>query len=240
MRKAFVILLALILALGSCSIPDDGIDGADGTPGTPGANGEPGTDGAPGKDATAEKPNVHVVNSAWDIVYETRVEGRAVQSTDYIDLMVSTYNGAHTDDQWRIIYGDVPEKETAPAADAYIIDSALAKLVEVHGITRAGLPDKRESLRTLAEDKKGTLYIDKTPPEPALPPPVLTDHEKYAIYLVAASGAVIAEAHCASDPWAANGYASLDEWFRARKEMFELQARADGKGEYVISGRLYP
>ena len=226
MRKAFVLLFALILALGACSVPVDGIDGTAGSPGTNGSDGVPGTDGQAGTDATVEKANVHVVNSAWEIVYEARFDARAVQSIDFIDKMVADFNGSHTDDQWRVIYGDVPPVDSAPTTDAYIIDSALTKLVEVHGLPRSGLPDKRESLREEAVNKNGVLYIDKDPP---VPPPPVPDYVKYALYLVAGDGTILYEEHCATA-----------EKFAERLDIYNRQAQADGNGEHVISGRLYP
>lgn len=220
MRKLMILLLLITLA--ACTVPTDGLDGKDGAPGTSGT-----------------APNVHIVNSAWETVYETTLEARAIDSVDFIDLMVSDFNAAHTDDQWRIIYGDVPPIANAPTTDAYIINAALDKLVECRGLARSEVAEKRAELQAIAKETAGTLYIDKSPPVP-IPVPILTDYEKYAIYLVAADGSIIAETHCADDPWADYGYASLAEWFQARKAMFDLQAMGDGHGEYVIAGRLYP
>lgn len=221
MRKALFLLLILLAA---CKMPVDGVNGINGRDGIPG---EAGADGAPGKDAPVVVPNVHVVNSDWQIVFETSLTDRSITSTDFIDKMVSDYNATNNADQWRIIYGDVPDIRNAPTADAYIIDASLEKLVECHGVARSAVSSKRTEMESVAKAKAGTLYIDKTPPEPA-PVPVVTDYERYAIYLVAADGHIIAEEHATADT------------FALRVSLYQLQAQGDGQGEYVISGRLYP
>lgn len=223
MRKIILLILALAL-FASCSSPVNGKDGTDGKDGTNGSNGKDGTTTTVN---VTEKPNVHVVNSAWKIVYETSMSSRAIDSSDYIDQMVAEYNDAHTDDQWRIIYGDVPDISTAPKASASIVDASLAHIADFTDIPRSDLSTKRDSLRETAKEKSGTLYVDKTPPTPA-PVHVVTDYERYALYLIAADGTIIAEEHLTADT------------FNDRVYQYQLQAQCDGKGEYVISGRLYP
>ena len=230
MRKAFILLL--VLAVVSCRVPVDGKDGTDGTPGVAGVNGAPGADGKDGvngKDATAPTPNLHVVNSAWKTVYETTISSaRSIDSTDFIAIMVADYNAAHTDDQWRVIYGDVPDVSVAPSADAYIVDAKLDRLAEYHGLARSSVETRRTELAEIAAAREGTLYIDKTPPAPE-PVHVVTDYERFALYLVAADGSILFEEHCKSA-----------EEYALRKSCYELQAQADGAGEYVVAGRLYP
>jgi len=59
-------------------------------------------------------------------------------------------------------------------------------------------------------------------------PVVLSEYERWALYLVAASGAILYEEHCTSEAR-----------FLERKLLYEAQARADGNGEFVVAGRLY-
>lgn len=211
MRRLLVIFLALFLF--ACSTPEDGLPG------------EAGADGADGTDGTGPAPNVHIVNTIWETVYETTLSERGIDSVDFLITMRDEYNAAHTDDQWQIIYGDVPPAAAAPAADAYIVAASLDTLAEYHGLARTDLATRREVLRTQAAEDGGTLYIDKAPPEP---PPVITDYERYALYLVAADGTILYEEHLTA------------ETFPARLAVYQLQAQQDGHGEYVVYGRLYP
>lgn len=70
--------------------------------------------------------------------------------------------------------------------------------------------------------------------------PVVTDYERYALYLVAASGAIIHEEHCADTwPGPASDWPTVEAWYTSRRDTYQLQAYADGGGEYVVFGRIY-
>jgi len=72
------------------------------------------------------------------------------------------------------------------------------------------------------------LYVDNIPAPPVVVIDTREPYEKFALYLVSATGAILYEEH-----------PETESDFAARLQIFDLQARADGNGEYVISGRIY-
>ena len=185
-----------------------------------------------------ETPNVHVVNSAWQVVRED-VVGRTVSSTDSLEADVADYNAAHTDDQWRIIYGDVPPIEAAPTADAFIVYADSHDIeAEYRGIQRADLMERRASWRLQTELDSATsgracvLYVDNVPPAPVpVAPP--DPYVLYACYVVDSAGAVVYEEHPAAD-----GYAAVARAYSLEVELHN--ATTSGAPWTFVTGRMWP
>jgi len=184
-----------------------------------------------------ERPNVHAVDSAWRIVAEATIGARALDTAEALEAEAAAYNAAHTDDQWTVIYGEVPPIELSPSADAYIVYADTHEIIEeYHGIERADLTERRDQWRRQT-DSYGTaiLYVDNIPPPPVVIIDTRSDYEKYALYLIAADGSIIFEEHLTD----ASYYATIDAHFADRLDIYQRQARLDGNGEYVISGAIY-
>ena len=203
------IILCFVLALSSCTPPD-----------------------------ALPVANVHVVNSAWQVVREATV--RALTSTDDIQADIEAYNAAHTDDQWRLIYGEVPPIEAAPTADAFIVTADTHEPTNTYlGIQRADLSERRATWRlqvdldSASSGRPCVLYVDNVPPAPAPPPPPPDPWVLYAIYVVDASGAVLWEEH----PEAGDYGARLRAWGYT-VELHNLESPADPWS--VVTGRLWP
>jgi hypothetical protein len=140
--------------------------------------------------ATAASPNVHVYNSAWQIIkQETLTANRVgakiskdISSTDAIKAEVAAYNAANTDDQWRLVEGEEVPIDQAPEATVYIVNAATLAIYYEGVVARTDLYERREAWRisvTAFDDPethknvKCTLYIDNIPPEP----PVVVEPE---------------------------------------------------------------
>jgi hypothetical protein len=175
--------------------------------------------------------NLRAYNSAWHVVAEATVNARALDTDAALADYVAEYNATHTDDQLFLIPGEemIPMEE-APLAKAYVVQPATHEvLVEYQDVPRAELSERRETWRKQAYADGGTLYVDKIPPAPV---PVIDDrpeYEKWALYLIAADGTIIAEEH-----------APTEDEYLARREVYYRQAYADNNGSYVVAGQLYP
>lgn len=139
---------------------------------------------------TATSPNVHVYNSAWQIVkQETLTANRVgakiskdISSTDALEAEVAAYNAANTDDQWQIVEGDEVPIEEAPEATVYIVNAATLAIYYEGVVARTDLVERRETWRLTLEafedpethkNAKCALYIDNIPSEP----PVVVEPE---------------------------------------------------------------
>jgi hypothetical protein len=190
--------------------------------------------------AVVEAPNVHVVNSAWEIVREETL-ARAIESTDELQEEIDAYNSANTDDQWRLIYGDVPGIEDAPTADAFIVFADTHEISSQYiGIERKDLLDRRTTWRLQVElDSSSTgrpcvLYVDNVPPAPVVVVPEPVDpYVAYAIYVLDSSGAVLWEEHPAAGEYAGRLYA----W---RLSVEVQNAGSPDDPWTLITGRLWP
>ena len=185
------------------------------------------------------KPNVFIVNSGWKVVAEgTLATSRALDSVESLQAQVDEYNATHTDDQYFLIEGEVPPIEEAPLVDIYIVTPDTHDVVkEQLDFSRVDFVEYRNLWQFDAAACAGVLYVDNIPPPPI---PVIDprpDYEKYAIYLLAADGSIVFETHC--EDWAENLYASIKLWYAERIRQMNLQAMADGGGEYVHAGSLY-
>jgi hypothetical protein len=126
-----------------------------------------------------ETPNLHVYNSAWQIVAEATVAARALDSAMTLEEYVANYNATHTDDQLFLVEGDpVPETE-APDATAFIVKSDTLDVVFEATVPRVDLVENRDAWRRSVEVMSdpitgeridATLYVDNVPPEPIAPP----------------------------------------------------------------------
>jgi len=187
-----------------------------------------------------DKANVFVVNSSWKTVKEFSVSGRAIESTEAIEAEVIAYNAEHTDDQYFIVYGEVPPIEESPLIDVYIVKpSDYSILSEYIDAERSDYVERKAVYQQQAYADGGILYVDNIPPMPIPVIDLRTDYEKYALYLIAADGTILGEEHCSYTDWVGLGYPSIQNYYGIRKAGFELQARADGGGEYVVAGALY-
>lgn len=128
-------------------------------------------------------PNVHVYNSAWDVVAEATVyESRALGTAQTLEEYVASYNATHTDDQLFLVEGAEVPVEEAPDAPAFIVNSATLAVYWSDTVERADLRQRREawrlSVEAMADPDTGqlvpcTLYVDQVPPDPPViePPP---------------------------------------------------------------------
>lgn len=186
---------------------------------------------------TAEPPNIHVVNSAWQVVREDHL--RAITSTDELEASVADYNAAHTDDQWRLIYGEVPPIEAAPTADAFIVYADSHDIeAEYRGIQRSDLMERRASWRlqteldSMTSGRQCVLYVDNIPPAPVpVAPP--DPYVLYACYVVDSAGAVVYEEHPAAD-----GYAAVARAYSLEVELHN--ATTTGDPWTFVTGRVWP
>ena len=138
-----------------------------------------------------------------------------------------------------MIEGEVPPIEASPLVDIYIVTPEGHEIVkEQLDYSRVDFVEYRNLWQFDAAACAGVLYVDNIPPPPI---PVIDprpDYEKYAIYLLAADGSIVFETHC--EDWAENLYTSIKLWYAERIRQMNLQATADGGGEYVHAGSLYP
>lgn len=222
MRRVLLCILAALIIV-SCSLKgDDGDDGATGPAGTPPSD------------------NVFLVDSAWTtirsdylIAPSTSKINKSITSTSGLESEMQAHNAAHTDDQYRIIYGTVPDISVAPPSTLTVIrDSDHYVISVLENVPRSQVAAMRASIEaTIA--KGNTLYVDCDPPE-YIPPSVVSDYVKYALYLIDASGAIQCEDHCEY----ISDYPSKAYYFERRKLAFESDA-AMHPGWYVKSGELY-
>ncbi len=198
---------------------------------------EPDTPPPPAEDTTRK---VFVVNSSWQVVYETAVNARAVDTIEMTEADVIEYNSTHTDDQYFILYDEVPPIEESPLIDVFIVKpSDYSISSEYIDTERSDYVDRKSTYQLQAYAEGGILYVDNIPPMPIPVIDLRTDYEKYALYLIAADGSILGEEHCSDTDWVGLGYPSIQNYYGIRKAGFELQARADGGGEYVVAGALY-
>jgi hypothetical protein len=183
--------------------------------------------------------NVRIVNSAWRVVREATV--RSITSTDDLEADVDAYNMAHTDDQWRIIYGEVPPIEAAPTADAFIVTGDTHEPTNTYlGIQRSDLEARRATWRlqveldSAAAGRPCVLYVDNVPPAPVVVAPAPVDpYVAYAIYVLDKSGAVLWEEHPDADQYAAR----LAAW----RLSIEVQNAGHPADPWtLVTGRVYP
>jgi hypothetical protein len=189
---------------------------------------------------TPPAPNVHVVNSAWEVVREdVLASAKSITSTDELQASIDAYNATHTDDQWRLIYGDVPPIAEAPTVDAYIVTCDTHELAtEYHDIARADLVARRDAWRLQVEvsgaemGSECVLYVDNVPPAPipvTPPDPYVT----YAIYALDAGDVVLYEEHPAAADYGTRLYA----W----NLTIEVQNTTDPAHPWhIVTGRLWP
>jgi hypothetical protein len=187
-----------------------------------------------------EKPNVFIVNSAWKVVAEATVNtSRALDTTESLQAQVDAYNAVNTDDQYFLIDGEVPPIELSPQMNAYIVHYVTHEIIkEFLDWPRSSLETDRAAWALDTRACAGVLYIDRIPPPPEPLIDIRPDYEKFALYLVALNGTILYETHC--EDFADAGYSSAELYYPERKRQFLLQAQADGQGEYVVAGRLYP
>lgn len=237
MKKTFIALFVLILLLAGCQTGN--------TPTTPTTTDPTTTTTTPTTTDPATTPAAttstrYVKNSKWQTVKTVEVTAsRAAVSEDDLKKEVLTYNLATTDDQQTILTEDVPIAES-PYIDVYMVDPTTHEVGrEYLHRERSDYVDRYDVYVSEASSMGWVLYVDQIPPAPTPAVDTRTDYEKYALYLISSSGAILGEEHCATTDWKTAGYASVDAYFTERKAMFELQARGDGNGEYVIAGKLY-
>lgn len=182
-------------------------------------------------------PNVRVVNSAWQVVREATL-AREITSTDDLQADVDAYNQSHTDDQWWLIYGEVPPIEAAPTVDAFIVFADTHEVSSKYlGIERADLVARRNMWRLQIDlDSQGgrpcVLYVDNIPPapEPVVVVPV-DPYVAYAIYVLDSSGAVLWEEHATAEDYATR----LNAW----RLSCEVQNGAHPEDPWtMVTGRL--
>lgn len=178
-----------------------------------------------------------VYNSAWQIVKEEPLAGKAITSTDALALEVAAYNAANTDDQWFLVEGAAIPIELAPDIDIYIVDRVTHEVV----IQNLDWPriQYEENIAGWRYDAAcyGVLYIDNVPPPPPIIIDTRTDYEKYALYVVAPNGSIIFEDHCDGGL----GGMSLEEYHYIRRRAFVTECQINAAlGWYLIEGRLYP
>jgi hypothetical protein len=178
-------------------------------------------------------PNVRIYNSAWEIVQEGRIEtSRAVTTIQSYTDYAAEYNAAHIDDQLFIIEGeDIIPIEDAPAADAYIVETATHDIIRSYlSWPRADISDRRDIWRFQAMADGGVLYVDRIPPPPI---PIVDDRpafEKYALYLI----------YTIDDTIKYEAHMPTEADFITERAVYETQVRADGGFTYLVAGRLYP
>jgi|WetSurMetagenome_2_1015567.scaffolds.fasta_scaffold110912_3 hypothetical protein len=190
---------------------------------------------------TPDPVNLRVYDSAWNIVSEAAVASRAITSTAAIEAQVREYNAAHTDDQWRVIYGtDEIPVSAAPDAIAYIVASADYSILHQEEVDRADLEARRDAWRLTAEawsDARGNLvpavlYVDNIPPAPTVTP-APDPYAIFALYIIDSHSVIVFEEH----PSEADYPRRLSD-FRLQ---VELQEAFHPENPYtLITGRLYP
>lgn len=194
--------------------------------------------------ATPEPVNLRVYDSAWAVVIEASVaRSRELDSDDAIATQVDAYNTAHTDDQWRILYGEEAVPVTnAPDATVYIVDAASHEVYFQDEVPRADLEERREAWRLSVDawsDDRGqlvdaALYVDNVPPAPVIiATPAPDPYVIYALYCIDRAGAIMCEDH----PTAEDYPRRLGD-FRLTVEC-QNTFHPDDPWE-LITGRLYP
>jgi hypothetical protein len=233
MKKTFIALFVLILLLAGCQTGTTPASTTDPVTTTP-------TTGDTTTTPAATTSTRYVKNSKWQTVKTVEVTtSRAAVTEDDLKKEVITYNLATTDDQQTILTTDVPIAES-PYIDVYIVNPTTHAIIESYlHWERADYVARYALFVQQANADGGVLYVDQIPPAPVVADDTRTPYEKYALYLVSSAGAIIGEEHCADASWQDNGWASLDDYFEARKKGYELQARCDGAGEYVVAGKIY-
>jgi hypothetical protein len=196
--------------------------------------------------------NRYVYNSRWNLIQTAMVNAsklsRDIVSEDALALLVATHNAEYTDDQYFLENGEVPITE-APNARVWIVKPhTYERLPDYDGIVvDRSLVDGRYDVWVMqAQYLGGILYLDKTPPDVTVyNPPVDTrpDYEKYAIYALDSSGAIMVETHC-EDYNPATMAATKDEYFAQRVLSFQNdvnqhQGTKSGEPWSLISGQLY-
>lgn len=184
---------------------------------------------------------VYVKNSKWETVKtaEVIIPARAAITEADLEAEIIAYNLAHTDDQLTSLETDVPLAES-PLIDIYMVNRTTHEINEQFlDWDRVDYVTRYDTFLLQASGTNSVIYVDNIPPAPPTVVDTRPDYEKYAIYLVAATGAIMFEEHCADIDWAAGGSASLIEYYRLRVSMLELEARGQGHGVYVVAGRLY-
>lgn len=186
-----------------------------------------------------ETKTVYVKNSKWETVktVTVTVAAREAVSEDALTDEVIAYNAAHTDDQQTILGEDVPIAES-PIIDIYSVHPVTHAIISQYlDWERTKYVEKYDLFVRQTQSEGGVLYVDQIPPAPVIPDDTRPDYEKWALYLIAADGAILYEEHC--ENWKEGGWASAEAKFRDKKPAYEMQARIDGNGEYVIAGALY-
>ncbi len=86
--------------------------------------------------------------------------------------------------------------------------------------------------------------VNPTTPTPAAPaepepPPVhvVTDYERFALYLIAPDGSIVYEEHC--EDWAEAGRPSREAYYLERRTIYQNEAYARGAGWRAHCGSLY-
>lgn len=235
-------LFLLFMAIAFVLLPMSCDDGGTTIPGDPAIE-DPADD--PGDDP-ADDPatkTVIVKNSKWettktvDVLASTR--GTEIPTEEELLAEIIEYNMETTDDQLTLLDEEVPIEES-PVIDVYSVDPVTHEIISQYlDWPRQDYVDRYSVFVLQTQSEGGVLYVDQIPPAPIIPDDPRTDYEKYALYYVEADGAILAEKHCADFDWAAGGYESLEQYFTMTRYSWELQARSDGGGRYVVAGRIY-
>ncbi len=190
-----------------------------------------------------EIPNVHVVDTSWRVVREDHLAGRmaSITTTAGIEAEIAEYNATHTDDQWRLVFGDVPPIEAAPTADAYIVYADTHEVEsEYLNIARAEVVERRAAWRLQAELESVTsgrlcvLYVDNVPPAPT-PPEQVDPYVQYALYIVVVgTGEIVVEEHATAESFATRLRALTYD-----VELHNILSPAEPAWA-LVSGRLWP
>jgi hypothetical protein len=183
-------------------------------------------------------PNIRVYNSAWQIVRADRLESRNITSTADLEAYVEQYNQANTDDQLFLIPGEAEVPiEQAPSANAWIVDATTYDIKEEYlALPRVQLETDREVWRLqLRNVGNALLFVDRIPPRPE-PPPVISDYEKYACYLIDENGGIVFETHC--EGWQEAGYSDIQSYFDYYARAVRYDA-LNNPGWSYVTGRLY-
>lgn len=234
MKRLVPILAIVLLALAACQQPTTTPPAAT-TPTTP----------------PASTYGIHVYDSRWvqhapaDVIAAAKTS-RAIGARDAVDITalqsaVAAYNSATPDDHLTVIEGDEVPIEESPLANIWIVNRVTHDIIESYlDWPRADYVARCDIFHEEASQRGGELYVDNIPPAPIIVPDTRPDYEKYALYLVAADGSIVYEEHCA-DTWGGVGsdWPTVEAWYLARRQAYELEAYGNGLGEYVVSGQLY-
>ena len=183
-------------------------------------------------------PNIRVYNSAWDVVRSDRIESRSITTDAELVEYVENYNATNTEDQLFLIEGEAEVPiEQAPNANAWIVDATTYDIKEEYlALPRVQLETDREAWRLqLRNVGNALLFVDRIPPRPE-PPPVISDYEKYACYLIDENGLIVFETHC--EGWQEAGYSDIQSYFDYYAKAVRYDA-LNNPGWSYVTGRIY-